>query len=264
MSTDDVFEVEIAPGVKVDTSMSSQERWEAHKAAFAKAEHTDVEATGPPGPVFAHSTRGAMLFEAEQRAANATGMAKTLDATVSKPAAPTADNVATFDAEMRAKGLQHESAPAASPGGPNEAYAAAVLAKYTEQRQMLDAKLQHVPQARTKIERDIRELQQRFLKEYAYAQEGGTHPKYPAVAAPATPAPAPAVTPDVQAALDAVKFVPGKGATSESIGAALRSGYEIPPGIHWDAPELIAGLKEARAIGMTQAQVTAYLTRLIK
>jgi hypothetical protein len=266
---------EIAPGIKVDTSMTPQQRFEIIKAAGIQTQwHTDANA---------------IKFANEERdAARNGGKAPPPSQTTLPASAPSTGNaLADFESEMKQKGLMRSDTPrSTAQTGSIEVDPAAIEAVNARYRELAPGLNNEATQAR------FRALQFRDLQscmegrrngeaiEAFYARIGKPVPliqgeqNLDSLMAPAKVSKAAAATAAAVSPYSPQQWVEGHKSVTrddgmiplERINVAGLSGYTLPKlvdGQHYSAT-VFQGLADARAAGLTQKQVNDFFKAQMK
>jgi hypothetical protein len=232
---------EIAPGVKVDTSMTPEQRFEIIKANIANVAPPQFHTDG----TVARMTQGDTKAPPPSQAA------------LKAPPPPVNDSgkVAAFDAEMRAKGLQRAPDGAFQPAEPVEIDQAAL--------DVLNKTYRALSPAEREAKRGVYENDLRTI--YEDRRNGESLAAFRARQIGTSPA---ALAQDngeaaLNLALDVATRASNKYgfAPREAITGPLLHGYTLPPNREYHVAELAAGLRLARAGNLSQAQVDAIIAK---
>ena len=245
--------------VVLTSEMTPQER---HNT-IAKAMNAPTIET-PVSPAQFHTDATITTFGQREVKAEPTSKSKRTLVNTEVPREEQQRKIAAFDAEMRTKGIQREQ-PVVRHSQVDETLvpeiykhfnlrvkACSTDAQRTALRALLDKEVQEVMRGRQRGESSAAfETRMAGPQETAVSPIDGT---------PATPE---------DAAIDQASIVAARQcdkdgfANHTAITGPLLHGYQIPAG-RWHVAEMVAGLRQARKLGLTQKQVTEYIEDLKK
>ena len=227
-----VISREIAPGIEVNTAMTPEQRF----MVVAKSQGLTVTRSTPE-PQF-HTPATVQTIANQERDVKSAAAKAAPPAKVTEQPDPNA--LAIFDAEMRAKGIQM---PTAAEESAYRADAVQWLEDYCN-RQSGSWQQANEPK-----------MQQWAARIRAGEVSVGLNKETGAVEIHSRNTPEAFDT----AVNRAAKGSDASGvAEHTAISGALLHGYTLPPG-RYVVAEAVAGLRQARALGLTQAQVDAYI-----